>query len=465
MEPRAPAGAPAPPPLTVLLVDDRPENLLALEAVLDPLGVRLVRAGSAEEALRWVDDEDLAVILLDVQMPGTDGLEAARLIKARERGRIVPILFVTALDRDRRRVTTGYQAGAIDYLFKPLDPDELRGKVAAFVDLHRLQGEDRERRRRYADRLVHSSEARYRQAAADAEWARAALETADRTKNEFLSRMSHELRTPLNAILGYVQLLDLGVLGSVSTEQHTHLNRVRQSAVHLLGLVNEILDLVTLDARGVGLRVVREVGRLDEACEAALALVRIEAAMRNLSLAGPGAVTDARYLGDPHRVRQVLVHLLTNAVKFTRPGGHVALACGTSDGADDADRTDGGAADGPPGPGPWAYARVEDTGLGIAPDQVARIFDAFTQLDGGHTRSEGGVGLGLTVSRRIARAMDGEITVRSRPGVGSTFTLWLPAPTVGDDDASAEALAPDAAAGGAAGAVPERWYGEVAMLG
>ena len=161
----APPPAEALPLPRILVVDDRAEHLLAIEAVLDSLGVLVVRATTAAEALARVDDDDFALILLDVRLPGTDGLEAARLIKARERGRVVPILFMTALEHDRRRVTTAYQAGAVDYLFKPIDPDELRAKVAAFLDLHRLQEEERDRRRRYADRLVHSSEARYRRAA------------------------------------------------------------------------------------------------------------------------------------------------------------------------------------------------------------------------------------------------------------------------------------------------------------
>jgi signal transduction histidine kinase len=477
--PEAAASYTSPPPEpgsdlpalpAILLVDDRPENLLALEAVLEPLGVRLVRATSADEALRHVEAEaELALILLDVQMPGTDGLEAARLIKTRERGQAVPILFVTALDHDRRRVTTAYQAGAVDYLFKPLDPDELRAKVAAFLDLHRLHGEDRERRRRYADRLVHSSEARYLAAAEEAEHARTAMEAADRAKDEFLARMSHELRTPLNAILGYIQLLDLGILGTVTPEQHTHLNRVRQSAVHLLSLVNEILDLVTLDAAGVGLRVEHEVGHVGEVCEAALALVRIEAATRNLTVAAPAADgPGATYVGDPHRVRQVLVHLLTNALKFTPSGGRVTVTCGTADTVEpDAEAN---ALPYVPGPGPWAYVRVTDTGIGIAPNDVRRIFDPFTQVDGGRTRAEGGAGLGLTISRRLARAMGGEVTVRSQPNQGSAFTLWLPAPRAAGRIApraepEAARATPRDGADGAPPTASATWYPALAALG
>ena len=136
----------------MLLVDDRPENLLAFEATLEPLGVRLVRANNASEALQHVLNEDFAVIVLDVQMPGMDGYEVARHIKAMAPPRLTPIIFVTALDSDRRQVHAGYASGAVDYLFKPLDPDVLRQKVSAFIRLfEEKEAEARRQRKRYAD--------------------------------------------------------------------------------------------------------------------------------------------------------------------------------------------------------------------------------------------------------------------------------------------------------------------------
>ena len=136
----------------MLLVDDRPENLLAFEATLEPLGVRLVRANNAAEALEHVLNDEFAVIVLDVQMPGMDGYEVARHIKAMAPPRLTPIIFVTALDSDRRQVHAGYASGAVDYLFKPLDPDVLRQKVAAFIRLfEEKEAEARRQRKRYAD--------------------------------------------------------------------------------------------------------------------------------------------------------------------------------------------------------------------------------------------------------------------------------------------------------------------------
>src|SRR5688500_6663917 len=146
-------GSPYQPSTTaVLLVDDRPENLLAFEAALEPLALEVISASSPAEALRLATAREFAVILLDVQMPGMDGYEVARRIKSLGRPRLTPIIFVTALDRDRRRVHTGYESGAVDYLFKPLDPDELRAKVQAFARLHdEREAEAWWQRRRYAD--------------------------------------------------------------------------------------------------------------------------------------------------------------------------------------------------------------------------------------------------------------------------------------------------------------------------
>jgi PAS domain S-box-containing protein len=549
--------------VSVLLVDDRPENLLTLEAVLEPLGCRLVRASSGEEALRRVLAEEFAVILLDVQMPGTDGLETARMIKTREQSRVTPIIFLTALDHDRRHVTLGYESGAVDYLFKPLEPEVLRAKVAAFVELYR----NREalawhQRRRYADAAIRESEERFRlvqkatndviwdwdlktgairwndlayrlfrlapgelsddiawwydrihpedrervvtgihavidgagdghgwsdeyrvqlgdgafatfldrgyvardvngravrmigamqdvtartraqaeaeaaredaeraRSAADdarlraddarlvAEEARSRADEANRAKSDFLATMTHELRTPINAIVGYTELLAMGLSGPVTDGQRTQLGRIRASSTHLLGLVNDVLDLAKVEAGQM--TVARERGRAREAVDAAISLIRPQALERGVAVPECcDGEPDVPYVGDEHRVRQIVLNLLSNAVKFTERGGRVAVRCETADRPGSGVRVSGA--------GPWTTVTVTDTGIGIAPEQIAAMFEAFVQAEAGHTRTQGGTGLGLAISRRLARLMRGDLTAESQPGQGSTFTLWLP---------------------------------------
>jgi len=253
--------------------------------------------------------------------------------------------------------------------------------------------------------------------------ARREAEEANRAKSQFLATMSHEIRTPINAALGYAELLTLGLAGPVTEQQKDYLGRLRLSSQHLLGLVNEVLDLSKAEAGQM--TVACEPARTGDAVAAATAITLPLAQTKGIRLVdqsagGPGAP----YVGDEQRVRQIVVNLLSNAVKFTPAGGSVIVACDTTPQA-------------PPSPhlsgrGPWAYIRVEDTGMGIAPDEQERVFEPFVQAEAGLTRTAGGTGLGLTISRRLARLMGGELTVESRVGAGSAFTLWLPAGVAAD---------------------------------
>ncbi len=279
--------------------------------------------------------------------------------------------------------------------------------------------------------LLYAAEQDARRAA---EHALAQAEQASRAKSQFLATMSHELRTPINAVIGYADLLEVGIAGVLSPGQLGYVERIRASGQHLLSLVTEVLDLARVEA---GLMDVRaEVAEVREAVLAALSLTMPQAAARNLAIGDEGDCYPAvRYLGDPERVRQVLANLLTNAVKFTEPGGRVTVRCRV------AARPPGAAA--PAGEGPWVGIEVEDTGIGIAPDQLARVFEPFTQVESGYTRSHGGIGLGLAISRDLARLMGGELLAESEPGRGSRFTLWLRAVPVagGIPDFDAGALA------------------------
>jgi signal transduction histidine kinase len=247
---------------------------------------------------------------------------------------------------------------------------------------------------------------------------RARAESASRAKSDFLRLMSHELRTPLNAVIGYSELMLEKDAAPLTTEQRAKLARIRASGQHLRELVDEMIDLA--DAGEGQLAVGHQSAPAIRPANQALDEAREKAREHGVRLSsGCRGDVHATFTGDEQRVRQILGHLLDNAVKFTPRGGSISLEC---------DRT-GEPAPGTQltGSGPWTRWQVTDSGIGIPTEQLASIFEPFMQVDGSHTREQSGSGLGLTIGRSLARLMKGDLTVTSAPGRGSRFTLWLPA--------------------------------------
>jgi signal transduction histidine kinase len=430
----------------ILVVDDNPANLLAIEAALGDLAPGMTRAQSGTEALRLLLEHDYALILLDVNMPSLDGYETARLIRERKRSRHTPIIFVTAYSRDDREVLEAYALGAVDFLFKPIVPEVLRAKAAVFVELQRRATEvsqqaellrqsermlheqrmDEERRhweeeslRRQRDEAQRAAEALALKAEELAATIKAKeqieselirsnqeLAAADRRKDEFLAVLGHELRNPLAPLVAGLEILKRGIPdGAERGVELDRLQRTRDAmerqVKYLARLVDDLLDVSRINSGKIELR--RAPVNLQEVLEQAVAAVRpaLEERRHKLTSQLPGQ--PLMMIADGVRVTQVVANLLNNAVRYTDEGGRITLRCKKQ--------------------GEQVVIEVEDNGRGIPTDLLPHIFGMFVQEQAGG----GGLGLGLTLVERLVALHGGKVSARSPgPGKGATFRVELP---------------------------------------
>ena len=329
--------------VNILLVDDRPENLLALEAILEPLAQKLIRAHSGPEALKRVLEMEFATILLDVQMPDMNGFEVAEIIKSRERSRTIPIIFLSAINKEEAYVFKGYSMGAVDYVFKPFNPDVLRMKVAVFVDLFIKQREvqrqaellrNAEKRELELEHRTSLLEAEARSAAKLAQMndelhrRQVALEQAMGARNRFYASMSHELRTPIKAVIGYSTLMLDGIYGPLNAKQKEGLQRTLKAARHLLELVNDVLDLSKIEAGKIELSI--QPVMFPALIEDLFVTVRPLADEYGSALTLEMQSESFNIISDPRRVRQILINLMSNAIKFGE-GKPILVRCKQSE--------------------------------------------------------------------------------------------------------------------------------------
>jgi signal transduction histidine kinase len=401
-------------PTRILIVDDRRSSLIALEATLEPLGTECVRAESGEAALRLLLDQEFALILLDVNMPGMNGFEVARIIRSRHRLRRTPIIFVTGEDRDDRNVLAAYDLGAVDFLFKPVVPEVLRAKASVFIDLSRQADVIQEHERREHARALELARRKWDEEALRQQMDQ--LAQLDRRKDQFLAVLGHELRNPLAPIVAGLELMKGALEGGSrddATLRATRTMMARQVA-HLLRLVDDVLDISRINSDKLQLR--KERLSLREVVDHSITMSRPWMEQKRHALLADVPSEPLIVEGDRVRLSQTISNLLNNAARYTPPNGHIAIACRRV--ANDVE------------------VRVTDDGEGIAADMLPRVFEPFTQDE--TTPSSGfGLGLGLAIVQKLALLHGGSVSVHSEGrGRGSEFVLRLPlASTLADTPA------------------------------
>lgn len=378
--------------INLLILDDRIENVISLEALLKDIpDINIISTTDPNEALKLCWKNDISIALVDVQMPEINGFEFVSLLKSNPKTSHIAAIMVTAISKEDKYLIKGLESGAIDYLYKPLNPAITIAKVTTFVKHVRIQEEIIQK-----NAELEQSRIALIQANKEAEHAR-------KSKEIFLANMSHEIRTPLNGILGIVHMLNSS---NLSEEQRDWVNRLSSASNSLLMIINDILDISKIDS-GM-MKIEFEDFNLRDLIHETINIFNIKAQNKNINLQidVDNRISALMYF-DPLRLKQIISNFISNSLKFTEEGS-IVLSVDLLE---------------KKGDNYTIRFAVKDTGIGIKPEVVDKIFDAFEQGDDKITKKFGGTGLGLTIVKKLAELLNGSVTVDSVYGEGSTFSF------------------------------------------
>ncbi|MGH6932360.1 MAG: ATP-binding response regulator [Dongiaceae bacterium] len=370
-------AAPAAP--IVVVADDDVVHRLLMRESLEAMGMVVHEAGDGLDALNLLDELHPDLMFLDAMMPRVDGFAACVETRKRPHGVHVPVLMVTGLD-DVASIDRAYQAGATDFLTKPINWPLLNHRTRFLMRFGRIQRDLRDAMER--------------------------AEAASRAKTEFLATMSHELRTPLNAIIGFSEVLKRELLGPLGQERYREYAKdINESGAHLLNLISDILEYSKSECGK--LRLVESEMDLGSIVAGVLRQTAPRAEAAGVTVQREGTEHAIRIHADERKLRQVMLNLMSNAIKFTPMGGEVRVGITRNDGGD-------------------VLIRVSDTGIGIAPEDLPKVYSAFGQVDNAWTRHHEGTGLGIPLAKAMIELHGGALNIKSDLGVGTTVEVKLP---------------------------------------